>query len=94
MLVLVFTRSYIPIQKTDLSSLNKYRHPVFPGLAVEEEGRVSKSYQWVYDRDATNELEHGYMAYMSYHPHTPNHPPLDNYDVREDWRGPLFFLPD
>ena len=34
------------------------------------------------------------MNYADYHPNIPHHPVLTEYDVRQDWTGPLFFAPD
>ena len=52
MLILAATRWLIPMEKTDLSSLEKYRHPLFPALAIDQNRRGE--YEWAYDREEVN----------------------------------------
>lgn len=71
-------RSKVPIQKTDLSSLEKYKHPVFPGLAYSE--RTS----WKWDPDTVSALELDFMGYMDYAPTPPTPGDLNQDDPRLD----------
>ena len=92
MLVLVISRMYIPLQKTNKEALKQYKHPVFPALEVDK--NKFGALEWKYDKDATNQREGEFMKYFEYTPNIPNRPHIDYYNIRVDWMGPLYFSPD
>jgi len=66
--IIVWLRTKVEIKHTDLQSLEKYKHPVFPGLHYKE--RTS----WEWDPDWINETEQSFMRYVSYAPRVPIKP--------------------
>ena len=74
MCLMVWLRTMVRIKHTDLSSLEKYKHPVFPGLTYSEHS----SWQW--DPDAVTALEREFMAFVDYAPRPPSPPGSDPFD--------------
>ena len=70
MLVLVISRMYIPLQKTNLEALKQYKHPLFPALEVDK--NKFGELEWKYDKDATSLREGEFMKYMNYTPSYPH----------------------
>ena len=68
MCLMVWLRSMVRIKHTDLTSLEKYKHPLFPALAYSE--RTS----WNWDPPAVTELEKEFMAFVDYAPRPPISP--------------------
>ena len=66
MCIMVWLRTMVHVKHTDLTSLAKYRHPVFPGLSYPSE---KKSWQW--DPVTTTAFEQSFMTFMNYHPRSP-----------------------
>lgn len=78
MCIIWVIRMKVPIQKTDLTALEKYKHPVFPGLAYTEKT------SWKWDPDAVTDLELDFMGYMNYAPTPPIPGDLSPNDPRLD----------
>ena len=64
-------RTKVEIKQTDLSSLEKYKHPVYPGLRYERN-------DWKWDPTWTNDYQQAFMEYVGYHPRPPAHPFMDD----------------
>ena len=53
MLILVWARSVVKIKHTDLVSLEKWRHPIYPALDYKK-SRFGSTYSWAVDFPTTN----------------------------------------
>ena len=73
MCLMVWLRTLVHIKETDKTSLEKYKHPVFPGLKYEKSGRIGTE-QWSWDPDAVSDDEQSFMTFVDYHPRPPSPP--------------------
>ena len=72
MCLMVWLRTMVHIKHTDLTSLEKYKHPVFPGLKYADSKRTGLG--WTWDPDAVTDFEQSFMDFLDYHPVPPIHP--------------------
>lgn len=68
MCLMVWLRTKVQVKHTDLTALEKYKHPVFPGLTY------SDRKSWTWDPDAVTDFEQSFMNFVDYHPVPPVHP--------------------
>ena len=64
MLLLAWFRNKVPLQKTDLEALQKYKHPSFPVLRYQRNS-------WKWDPSYITDQQSEFMAYNNYAPQWP-----------------------
>ncbi len=66
--IIVWLRTKVEIKHTDLTSLEKYKHPIFPALHyLEDEG-------WTFDQFWIDDTIQSFMNYLGYAPRIPFKP--------------------
>ena len=68
MCLMVWLRTLVRIKHVDLSSLERYKHPVFPALDY------SSFTGWKWDPDAVTDIEQSFMNFVDYAPRPPIDP--------------------
>ena len=67
LILLIWLRTKIPIQETDLVGLEQYKHPLYPALKYG--GKARKT--WSVDFDYTNDQQAAFMEAYDYAPRPP-----------------------
>lgn len=82
--IMVWLRSMVEIKHTDLEALEKYKHPLFPGL------KYSDRFGWQWDPDTVTNFEQTFMNFVDYHPTPPIHPGGPHAPEHAPYNGDLF----